>query len=89
MTQRTRSIIEWVLALISAGLVSAGVAWGSTQSEIAGKLDATRFERDSVARVGERTVLSTRLQQLIEGQAETNARLREIMCPPGSPPGCR
>lgn len=89
MTQRQRSIVEWVLALVSAGLVSAGVAWGSTRAEITAKLDEIRFTTDSVARRGDLLLLNRTLQQIIDSQRETNDRLREIMCPPGSAAGCR
>lgn len=88
MTARTRTVIEYVAAVLGAGVFAAGATWGATRGEIEGKLDTTRFTLDSAYRAGQQGAITDALRRLEGAQQETNNRLREIACPPGAR-GCR
>ena len=92
MTPRSRSIVEWIAVIISAGVFAAGATWGTTEAQLVGKLDEHRFLTDSTRRDEREHARDARIEDALRrveaGQQETNERLREIVCPPNAR-GCR
>lgn len=90
ITKAGLSILATVMGLLTL-VASAAVAWSTSQSALAQKVDERRFERDSASVVAEQRETRSAIQQLQfeqrEFRVEALQRLREICL--GVRTGCR
>lgn len=86
MTQRTKDTLKIVLPFIGT-IFLVGAAWRDIRHTMDGAVPVSRFEADSIRTANRFDAFGLRIDQMIQMQTETNARLREIC--EGIRTGCR